>query len=441
MSFHNTYLADCRIAEVTSRMTTTGIGWDVERAAQFRDMLRQSESDSLARAEKALDRKLKRTKSGGVSTTDLQKGFFEDLGVPALFLSELTGKPSLSALALQAYAATHNDRLKALANAELERRRARKIRSTYIDAIKLGADGRVHPGWKNYGTVSGRWSCAAPNLANLPRAAIDPCREFGGIRSLYIPRPGFVFVYYDHSQIEFRIAAYGSGDAAMIAACEAGDVHSANATTLFAPSFNPIEYATLKRLEHRTPEQQARFQGLDNLRTLAKSSVFAVCYLAEAPTVHERIVASGVNVKLRQVETMLSALKSKCRDYYKWQSARLLDCVREGYTTTPILGRRRWLGHEPSPPECANFPIQGGAADVMNDEIPRLVEALRLASPRTQPVAHVYDSVLLEVPAADARVVRDVCVEVATRPVTICSSGRPLTCVLPVDIDESDRWH
>lgn len=441
MSLQAVYESDKRIAEVTRDMTIAGIGWDADRAARFADMLRQQESDSLMRAEAALNRKLKRTKTGGVSTDDLQRGFFDDLGVPALFLSELTGKPSLSALALQAYAATQNLRLRALATAELERRRARKIRGTYIDAIKLGADSRVHPGWKNYGTVSGRWACAGPNLANLPGARIDPCRAEGGIRSLYIPRPGYVFVYYDHSQIEFRIAAYGSGDDNMIAACEAGDVHSANASILFPGMFDAADYKRLKRLHTRTEAEEARFAGLDGLRTLAKSSVFAVCYLAEAPTVHERIVSQGINVKLRQVETMLSNLKSKCRDYYRWQSARLLGCVREGYTTSPILGRRRHLGHEPSPPECANFPIQSGAADVMNAEIPRLLGRLRTASPRTRAVAHVYDSVLLEVPQAESRMVQDLCVEEATRPVTICSSGRPRECVLPVDIAELDRWH
>lgn len=447
MSLAAVYETDRKVAEVTSEMTHVGIGFDLARAQRFADMLRQGESDAAAKAEAAINRPLKRTKGGGISTLDLEKAFFEDLGVPMLYLSALTGKPSLSAVALQAYAATQNKRLKALALAELERRRARKIRSTYIDGIVLGGDGRVHPTWKGTGTVSGRWAVAGPNLANLVRAAIDPCRAEGGIRSLYIPAPGCAFIYYDKSQIEFRIAAYASGDQAMIAACEAGDVHSANAETLFAPAFSRAEYKALKALDgkdgraSRDAAQQVRYVALDNLRTLAKSSVFAVCYLAEAPTVHERIVSSGVDVKLRQVEAMLTALRTKCRAYYRWQADRLLQCIRDGYTTTPMLGRRRWLGHEPAPTECANFPIQGGAADVMNAEIPDLHRALKGLTHRARIVAHVYDSVLIEIPErhveAGCSIVRDI----TSRPVTISTSGEPLTCTLPIDLDVCERWH
>lgn len=439
MSLSAVYQSDKRVAETTSRMTEVGIGFDKAKAAEFQHLLREKEAAALVEAELALGRTLRRTKSGGVSSDDLAKAFFEDLGVPILFLSTLTGKPSLSALALEHYAASRNDRLKALAKAESARRRAVKVRATYIEGVKLGRDGRVHPGWKNYGTISGRWACSNPNLANLPRKSNDPLKDHGGIRSLYIPREGYRFVYFDKSQIEYRIAAYASGDDAMIEACEAGDVHSANASILF-PSFDKAVYKRLKD-SASTEQEKALFTALDNLRTLAKSSVFAVCYLAEAPTVYERIVASGVPVKLAQVQAMLNALRSRCRIYYQWQAKRLLECVKNGYTTTPILGRRRHLGHEPSPSECANFPIQGGAADVMSEELPRVARAVRAEADETaELVAHVYDSVLIECKEEKAQAVAEVCRFESLKPVTISSSGADRVMVLPIDLEILKRW-
>lgn len=442
MTLADVYASDKRAAVVCSEMQWVGIGYDHERALQFSDYLRAQEFAAAEKADAVVNRRLKRTKSGGISTSDLMTAFFDDLGAPVFYIGELSGKPSLGANAMAAYAACHSEKLRDLAKAELERRRARKIRSTYIEAIKVGRDGRVHPSWLNYGTVSGRWACQGPNLANLPRAANDPTHVLGGIRSLYRASPGHVFVYYDKSQIEYRIAAYGSGDEAMIAVCEGGDVHSMNASILFKGAFDVAEYKALKRLgDARSEAQQRRFEQLDNLRTLAKTSVFAVCYLAEEETVYQRIVAAQVPVKRSQVGAMLGALRRECRAYYQFQDQRLLDCVREGYTSSPILGRQRWLGHEPPPTECANFLCQAGAADVMNEEIPRVLAAVKRESPTARLVAHVYDSVLIEVLERDATRVSQICVAESTRPVTIASSGRPLRAVLPLDISQSERWH
>jgi DNA polymerase I-like protein with 3'-5' exonuclease and polymerase domains len=262
----------------------------------------------------------------------------------------------------------------------------------------------------------------------------------GGIRSLYGAEPGNVLVAYDKSQIEFRIAAYGSGDANMIAVCEGGDVHAMNASALF-PTFDAAEYKRLSAATKLSVDEKARYKGYKALRTLAKSAVFAVCYLAEAQTVYDRIIASGTAVTMRQVEAMLNAMRTRFRTYYEWQDARLLECVRRGWTDSPILGRRRWLGHEPSPTECANFPIQSGAADVMNAEIPQVLAAVKSHCRAVRLVAHVYDSVVFEVPASQAHVIRDIALDISLKPVTITSSGTARQMVLPVDPSITERWN
>jgi DNA polymerase I-like protein with 3'-5' exonuclease and polymerase domains len=261
----------------------------------------------------------------------------------------------------------------------------------------------------------------------------------GGLRSLYCARPGHVLVGYDKSQIEFRIAAYGSGDEEMIKVCEGGDVHSMNAAALFPGAFDPAEYKRLKADPHA---DEKRFTQLDGLRTLAKSAVFAVCYLAEADTVYQRILAAGLSaITPQMVEAMLRAMRARFRTYYQFQDWRLQECVRTAYTSSPILGRQRWLGHEPSPPECANFLCQAGAADVMNAEICAVDALVRRETPSALLVAHVYDSVYFDVPASAVRVTKDICLDYSSKPVTISSSGKERNMVLKIDIGESERWH
>jgi DNA polymerase-1 len=438
-SLRTIYEADKRAAELCTRMQVTGFAFDTERAADLRSCLVNAEAKAVAAAREA----------SGVdelnpfSVKQLQDAFFKRLRAPIFFRSNLTGQPSLGVDAMRGYAACADERLRTLALAVLEARRARKVRATYVDAIVLGPDGRVHPSWLNYGAVSGRWACQAPNLMNLPRPENDPTHAagLGGVRSVYIARPGYRIVAFDKAQLEMRVAAYVSGDPVMIRACESADLHAANAEAIFGAAFNAHEYAELAAASDLGPDRKARLKLLKALRTLAKTSGFAVCYLAEAGTVFARLVAAGADVTLRRVEAMLSKMRRAFAAYYGWQAARLLDCVRTGYVYSPILRRRRWLGHDPSPTEAANFPIQAGAADLMNTQLPIICDRLADAALDASLVAQVHDSAVFEVRESHVDRVKGICREVSEAPVTIATSGAELTAVFPIDIDDSDRWH
>jgi DNA polymerase-1 len=419
------YAVDKASAEICRDMQINGFAFDIERARDISALLREEEKKAKARADDAVGRIIRPTKTGGFSTDDLAKAFFGDMGAPVYFRSVLTGRPSLNVDSLRAYAASSHARLSALALAVLEWRKARKVRSTYVDAIVLDPDGRVHPTWLSYGTVTGRWACKDPNLMNLIRRANDPTAKHfkGGIRSLYRARAGYVLVIFDKKQLEMRVAAYVSGDKAMIAACEAEDMHAANAAVLFGAAFVEGDAETRSAL-----------------RSLTKNAGFAVCYLAGAATVHTRAVASGVDVKLRQVEALIEKLQRGFAHYYRFQAEELLKIIASGYVYSPILRRRRWLGHTPEPPEAANHPIQSGAADIMNLGLPKLVTAVKFASPKTRPVAQVHDSLVFEVPERDEDKVKELCLEAADEEITICTSGESLKARFPIDLEVSERW-
>ncbi len=443
MQLTEIYEHDKRSAAVCCQMQVDGFAFDQDRARALSAKLRGLEQSAIRRAEESAGRPIRLGKSGAFSNNDLKSAFFNDLDAPVYYVSELTGRPSLGGDALQAYALCADPRLRELALAVLEQRRARKLRTTYIDAVIVDDDGRVHPNWMNYGTVSGRWSSKEPNLQNLPSPVKDPTWQEGGIRGLYVAPPGTRLVYFDFSQVEMRVAAYASGDPVMIEACESSDLHATNARLIFGDAFDPVAYECLAAADEAgtlKPEDKEQFVALKGLRTLAKSAAFAVCYMAEPETVHGRLLAEGKQVTLRRVEAMLSRLHRQFARYYEWQEERFHECIRTGYVETPILGRRRWLGHAPRTPDAANFPIQGGAADIMNDTILRLQAAIKDHQLRARFVAQVHDSVVIETHEEDVGKMATLAREVAEQPHTITSSGEPHTASFPIDLEIIDRW-
>jgi DNA polymerase-1 len=421
-------------------MQIAGFAFDQDRARQL--------SDHLYRCERAAREAVCQATCADInpmSPNQLLWAFQERLHAPIYFRSALTGRPSLGVDTMRAYAASHNPLLREAALAVLEFRRAKKLRKTYIDNVCVGSDGRVHPTWLNYGTVSGRFACQGPNLMNLPTAARDPTADLGGIRSLYIAPPGHKLIYFDYSQLEIRIAAYSSGDPNMIAACETADVHSANAEALFSARFKGDDYRALKKLcKHGTPTEadERLFRQLEYYRRCAKESTFAVCYGAAEATVFARMMANGVETTMREVELMLRALHNRYAHYYRWQARRLSDTIRTGFVESPILGRRRYVGHDPDATLVMNHPIQSGAADIENDKLIEIVDTFGVMGlwGRIRLIAQVHDSNVFEVPDSLVDTAVQTIQVVCGKPVTIASSGSPLQCVLPIELEVLERW-
>jgi DNA polymerase I-like protein with 3'-5' exonuclease and polymerase domains len=204
----------------------------------------------------------------------------------------------------------------------------------------------------------------------------------------------------------------------MIQACESSDLHAANAGLIFGAEFD--------RLEKTDPRRKA-------LRNLAKTAGFALAYMAGAETVYARLVASGQSVSLAQCEAMLRSLRRTFAGYYSWQAEQLRICAILRHFESPILGRRRWCGLAPVPAEAANFPIQSGAADHVNQ---RLVELWRRLPNDAQIVAQVHDSVVIETPPSRVAAVIDLSREIFEAPQRL--GGH--TFRLPVEFTVGERW-
>lgn len=97
----------------------------------------------------------------------------------------------------------------------LEYREHQKIYSTYIQGtLDRLVDGRIYPSFNTCGTATGRLSHQNPNMANLPKS--------GGIRGMFIPDPGYVFVTADYASLEVYIEAHFTGDKNLLKLIETG---------------------------------------------------------------------------------------------------------------------------------------------------------------------------------------------------------------------------
>lgn len=137
------------------------------------------------------------------STPQKQKVFFEKLRLPIISYTK-TGNPSTDANSASEWAEMGYPIGKALvAYSEVQ-----KLLSGYLDTIpNLVDNSNVLRGDLNScGTRTGRMASSNPNLQNQPNNHDFP------IRSAFIPRPGYVFVNYDYSQLELRVMAHMSKD-------------------------------------------------------------------------------------------------------------------------------------------------------------------------------------------------------------------------------------
>lgn len=94
-----------------------------------------------------------------------------------------------------------------------------KLNTGYIQAIPTLVDSNnvLRGDINSCGTETGRASSSNPNLQNQPNNKDFP------IRCAFVPRPGYVFINYDYSQLELRVMAHMSKDKHFMEVFRAGE--------------------------------------------------------------------------------------------------------------------------------------------------------------------------------------------------------------------------
>ncbi|MBQ4074463.1 MAG: DNA polymerase I [Clostridia bacterium] len=306
------------------------------------------------------------------SPQQLGKVLFETLGLPA-------GKKTTRGYSTDA------DTLEKLVDLHpciapiLQYRQVVKLNSTYIDALlrKMDATGRVHTTFDQTGTATGRISSSEPNLQNIP-VRTEMGRE---IRKAFISRPGYILADADYSQIELRVLAHFSGDAAMVDAFQKGqDIH-----TRTAAEVDGIP------MEEVTPA----------MRSSAKAVNFGLVY-----GISDFGLARNIGISRKAAADFIARYFARYPGVKKFMDDAVKKGYEDGYAST-LMGRRRQLPElKASNANTRNFgeraamntPVQGTAADIIKLAMVRVHQALKNENLKAKLILQVHDELMIEAP-------------------------------------------
>ena len=265
----------------------------------------------------------------------------------------------------------------------LKYRQLSKLNSTYIEGLLrlMGPEGRIHSTFDQVATATGRISSSEPNLQNIP-VRTEQGRE---IRKAFIPRPGWVLLDADYSQIELRLMAHFSGDAALVEAFRTGqDVHARTASEIFDVPLDEV-----------TP----------TLRSRAKAVNFGLIY-----GISGFGLARNTGVTQKEAKEFIARYFAKYPGVKRYMDEAVQQGMDRGYAET-LLGRRRYLPELASTRSVVrefgrraamNTPVQGTAADIIKLAMVRVDEALRREKLQAKLILQVHDELLIECPPEEA---------------------------------------
>ena len=297
----------------------------------------------------------------------------------------------------------------------LEYRQLTKLNSTYAEGLAgyIRADGRIHGKFHQTVTVTGRISSADPNLQNIP-TRMPLGRE---IRKVFIPEEGSVFVDADYSQIELRVLAHMSGDAALIAAYQADeDIHAITASQVFDVPLDQVD---------------------STLRRKAKAVNFGIVY-----GISSFGLGQDLDISRKEAEGYIEKYFATYGKVKEFLDRTEEDAKKNGYTVT-MFGRRRPI------PELAssnfmtrsfgeraamNAPVQGTAADIIKIAMVRVNRRLKEEHLQSKLVLQIHDELIIETKEEEVEIVQKILVQEMMH-------AADLAVPLLVDANVGDSWY
>lgn len=258
----------------------------------------------------------------------------------------------------------------------LEYREYQKILSTYVDPLlKLAQSdekSRIYTNFGQTGTATGRLSSRDPNLQNIPvRSKLGR-----SVREAFVAKEGYKLVSIDYSQIELRLLAHFSQDAALLEAFKNGvDIHLATSTILFG-------------------EEEAKEK-----RSFAKSVNFGLLYGMGPKKLSDELGISSSEAK--EIITNYFASFPTVKSFLESIQERVKI---DGYVET-ILKRRRIFDYESANGmqkaafmrESVNTVFQGSAADLIKLSMNQIDSMIREESLDAFMLLQIHDELIFEV--------------------------------------------
>ena len=306
------------------------------------------------------------------STKQLGELLFDKLGLPPVKKTK-TGY-STNADVLEKLKSKHP-----IIPAIMDYRMLTKLKSTYADGLLkvIHEDGRIRTTFQNLVTATGRLSSTEPNLQNIP-VRTDLGAE---IRKMFIPKPGYVLVDADYSQIELRVLAHIADDETMQEAFRSGmDIHTVTASQVFGVA----------------PEAVTSLQ-----RRNAKAVNFGIVY-----GISEFSLAEDIGVSRYEAKDYIDSYLANYHGVRSYMKNVVVNARESGFTQT-LYGRKRYIPElsssnfnirQGAERIALNTPIQGTAADIIKLAMIRVYEALKANYPEANLLLQVHDELIIESP-------------------------------------------
>ena len=294
----------------------------------------------------------------------------------------------------------------------LQYREYQKILSTYVDPLlKLAqedSDSRIYTSFGQTGTATGRLSSRDPNLQNIPvRSALGR-----SVREAFVAKEGYKLVSIDYSQIELRLLAHFSKDAALMTAFNEGvDIHLATSTILFGEE---------KAKEKRSFAKSVNFGLLYGMGPKKLSDELSIA-TSEAKEIITNYFASFPTVK-----SFLEGIQERVKI--------------DGYVET-ILKRRRIFDYEAANGmqkaaymrESVNTVFQGSAADLIKLSMNQIDTMIQEEKLDAFMLLQIHDELIFEVKEEKVD-------EMSKRFVHIMENVLELEVPLECSVSVGDSW-
>jgi DNA polymerase-1 len=266
---------------------------------------------------------------------------------------------------------------------------AMKMRDTFLGQMeRLATDGVLHPSYNQIGTSTGRFSCSAPNLQNIPiegdrrtaytEAEADEMIDMTGInyaphvKRIFPVRDGYAHMHTDKKQAEMVMLAHYTNDPIMKAIFQRGEsIHDGICRMLYG-------------------------EWTKGLKTRTKAVVFGYQYGAGLPTIAKKI--GGTIDDARKAKAKLETTFPSLPRWRRELNERITEL---GFVQT-IHGRRHYI-HMSDAYKAVNYMCQGSVGDEIKNRMIAIDDYMTSGGHDGRVVMNIHDDIVTEFPKHEAQ--------------------------------------